>query len=63
VFPAQVVDNATQMDVHKRLTLWPTPQRKCPMLRQQLQTVFFLQESFTLSKCLFSSLWILQDWV
>jgi len=34
----QVFDNATQMDVHKRLR-FSAPQRKCPMLRQQLHTV------------------------
>jgi len=30
-----------------------TQNEKCPMLRQQLQTVFSLWENFTLSKCLF----------
>jgi len=33
----------------KRLTL-STPQRKCPVLRQQLQTVFFLWENFAPSQ-------------
>jgi len=41
----QVVGDATQIDVYKK--------RKCPMLWQQLHTVFSLQETFTLSKCLF----------
>jgi len=39
----QFVGDATQMDVHK----------KCPMLWQQLHTVFSLKENVTLWKCFF----------
>jgi len=43
-YPFQYVGDATQMDVYK----------KCPMLRQQLRTVFSLQENFALRKFCFS---------
>jgi len=39
--PFHVADDAMQMDVHKRFTL-STPQRKCPILRQQLQKLCFV---------------------
>ena len=40
-YPLLVVDDATQMDVHKPLHSFYTT-KKCPVLRQQLHTVFSL---------------------
>jgi len=39
---------------------WTYTKSKCPMLRQQLQTLSSLWENFALSKCLFYWAWIFQ---
>jgi len=49
-YPFQVSDDATQTAVHKRFTL-ATPQRKCSMLRQRLQTVLPLRRGFHIFSC------------